>query len=137
MQPKKHSTAYLERIESAPTISEESLQIAFFEYVRIKAISDPRYELIFSIPNQRAGKIAGYRMKLAGQKKGASDIFIAVPSKNYHGFFLELKTLRGKASPEQIDFIKATTAQGYYALILATDSLQEIIDTVEAYLNVP
>ena len=135
MQHKRHSTAYLEKIESAPRVSEEALQIAFFEYVRIKAITDPRYDLIFSIPNQRAGKIAGYRMKLAGQKKGASDIFIAVPSKNYHGFFLELKTSRGKASPEQIEFIKATTAQGYYALILATDSLQEIIDTVEAYLS--
>ena len=47
---------------------------------------------------------------------GASDLFIPRATKNRHGMFLELKTLKGKLTRNQIKFIDDMNKEGYYAL---------------------
>lgn len=121
------------KVQALKQITEEQLQQQVFELFRIAAKTDPRYELIFAVPNQRAGMMAGLRMKAQGQKKGVSDIVIACPAGKHHGAFLELKRKGGKASPEQIEWIKRTAERGYYSLIIETDNPLEVFNVVKTY----
>ena len=36
-----------------------------------------------------------------GVKAGVSDLFLAYPNPNFHGLWIELKSEKGKKSPEQ------------------------------------
>jgi len=80
-------------------MTEEEHQIRLFQEMGILALSDPRYTLPFHIPNggKRFKATAG-RMKAAGVKAGVPDIFIPIPRGRYHGFFLELKSLKKYAA---------------------------------------
>lgn len=52
-------------------------------------------------------------MKREGTKKGVPDIFLAYPCKGFAGFFIELKSKKGRVSPEQKDWIKKLNEAGY------------------------
>lgn len=73
---------------------------------------------IFAIPNggwrdfQTAKKL-----KLEGVAQGVPDLFIPTPSHGFHGFFIEMKTQKGRASKEQKDWIEFLRLQGYHAII--------------------
>lgn len=63
-------------------------------------------QLLFAIPN--AGKRSyktGNRMRAEGLRKGIPDLFLAVAHLHWHGLFIEMKTDKGKLSPEQQSFI--------------------------------
>jgi hypothetical protein len=114
-------------------IIESAIQQAFFQYVRIKAQTDDRYNHIFAVPNERMGIVAGARMKAAGQKKGVSDIVIAYPSRSYPAAFIELKRKGGKASPEQVNWLKRMATAGYFAVLHETDDWQTLAKLVDDY----
>lgn len=48
-----------------------------------------------------------------GGVKGSSDIFMSVPNKSYHGFYIELKVGSGRLSTDQIEFLAAQEKVGY------------------------
>lgn len=114
-------------------ITESAIQQAFFQYVRIKAQTDDRYNFIYAVPNQRAGMVAGARMRAEGQKKGVSDIVIAYPTKSYHAGYIELKRKGGKASPEQIDWLKRMASVGNFAVLHETDDWTTLAKLVDDY----
>jgi len=53
-------------------------------------------------------------LKAEGAKAGTNDIFIAIPINGFHGFWLEVKTDKGRATQEQKDFQSKMENKGYY-----------------------
>ena len=64
---------------------------------------------------------------------GVPDIFIAVPRREYHGMFLELKSLKGRASKEQLEMLTRLSNEGYFTAIC--NSLEEAIEYISYYLK--
>jgi hypothetical protein len=72
---------------------------------------------IIHIANERGCSFQqGKTLKRMGVLSGVSDLFIPRATKNRHGMFLELKTLKGKLTRNQIKFIDDMNKEGYYAL---------------------
>lgn len=88
----------------------------------------------FHPPNEiRANKTYLKKRSSLGVKKGVSDVIILEPRGVYHGLFIELKVGSNKPSPEQLNFIEIAKSKGYKAMW--SRSLDEVINTVEEYLN--
>lgn len=97
--------------------------------------------LLFAIPNgqhlagspaQRAAKIA--RAKREGFRNGVSDLMLPVACHGFHGLFVEMKSLSGRATVEQLIFGERVTQQGYmFAVCKGADAA---IETIASYLEV-
>lgn len=63
-----------------------------------------------------------------GAVKGAADLFLAVPSGDLAGLFIEMKTERGRQSPEQEAFEARVLKEGYgYAMPRSEEEFQRVI----------
>ena len=72
--------------------------------------------------------------KRMGVSKGFPDIEIPLPKGGFHGFYLEMKRLKGgKLSDEQIEWINYLNEQGYYAVI--ANGCEEAQKMFLTYLN--
>lgn len=94
--------------------SEHAEQVAYFNWVAIKANSDIRYKNIYAIPNAGKRSIgAAMYYKAEGLKAGVLDINVDWPCGNYHGLRIEMKA-RGKTiSKAQAEWIARYTRAGY------------------------
>ena len=50
-----------------------------------------------------------------GLMAGASDLFLAMPSGGYHGFFVELKAPSKKPTMLQLEFMDKVRQHGYWS----------------------
>lgn len=92
-------------------------------------------EIIFtSAPAVAKSPRQGHENKLMGYWKGFPDLFIACPVKGYYGLFIELKTAKGKVSPEQETTIIRLTNSGYKAIICR--SPEEAIIEINKYMKI-
>jgi hypothetical protein len=124
-QPKPHPKPNaLPRSPNCPTEDQE--QFALVKWLRLKGI--PHYH----IPNQRQANVAyGVKLKALGVSKGIPDIVIPKARKGHHGLYIELKRTKGGiVSPEQKDWIRILTAEGYLAKIAygAEDAIKIITE---------
>ena len=93
--------------------------------------------MILSIPN--GALLGGNRfaiianLKKTGLLKGCPDLFIPETCGEYHGFWIEMKTKKGKVSPEQTAVIASLKDRGYKAEICY--SLEEFIEIVNNYFS--
>lgn len=71
--------------------------------------------------------------KLSGHSNGFPDLFFAEPRKGYHGLFIELKTIKGRISDEQQDWIEKLNERGYCALVAY--GFDEAKEDINNYLN--
>lgn len=84
---------------------------------------------LFAIPNGGSrGGIEAARLKSEGVRSGVPDLFLSVPRGGLAGFFIEMKALDGRASPEQTDWITSARLRGYHADIIkgADDAIKAI-----------
>ena len=80
--------------------------------------TDPRLQFIFHIPNENTAGIKwGIRNRQLGVKSGVPDLMLPIPSKGYHGLFIEMKTRNGKTSENQDRWIEALNRFGYLAVV--------------------
>lgn len=116
--------------------------------VRWFAYQYPQYNgLLFAVPNgsYRSKATAG-RLKAEGVVAGVSDLILLVPrcrasiTENNaasieikHALCIEMKTAKGRQSPEQKIWQRLVEEHGYKYAVCR--SLDEFIDTVEAYLR--
>lgn len=73
---------------------------------------------LFAIPN--GGKrdiITATRLKHEGVLAGVPDLFLMVAKGDYFGLFIEMKTINGKLSASQKEFIKLAEKQGYLSIV--------------------
>lgn len=95
--------------------------------------------LLFAVPNGGArNKATAGKLKAEGVVAGVADLILLVPRiKDYkpiiHALCIEMKTAKGRQSPDQKGWQARVEDFGYkYAVC---HSLDEFIDTVEAYLR--
>jgi len=78
----------------------------------------PWGQFLFHICNESVG---GYgwtvRNRQMGVRKGVPDLCLPIPTKEYHGLFIEMKAGKGKPSEEQKDWINFLNTVGYKAVI--------------------
>lgn len=91
---------------------EDFEQIWLMDWVRCHPDIHP---YIFHIRNEaKRSKREGHQAKLMGLKTGVSDLFLALPVKNYHGMWIELKSKNGKPSDEQLAWLELMKSVGYH-----------------------
>ncbi len=99
--------------------TEHGHQCAIFCWAAIRGQTDPRYKLLFAVPNGgERHKVVAAKMKAEGAKKGVPDIFLPVANSLYHGFFIEMKkpgleNTPSAIKPDQKKWHRELTAQGY------------------------
>lgn len=95
---------------------------------------------LIAIPNggkRNASEAA--RMKKQGVKAGVSDLFLALPSKQFHGLWIEMKAPKTNASPAgkptqvQLDWLDRMAAAGYAAQLCF--GWQAAKDAITEYLQ--
>ena len=116
--------------------TEDAIQAACIRWYKLKH----RGKMITSFPagyvfggdaTKRA--ILGRRMKEMGYMKGIPDLFIPHANRFYHGLFVEMKTEKGRLSPEQKEVIPRLEAEGYKVAVCR--SLDDFIVTVDGYMK--
>lgn len=119
-------------------------QSALIEWANLAEKKYPELKNLFAIPNGgklpyvkiHKGKIwSPQRMKLVkeGLKQGVPDLFLAYPSKDFHGLFIEMKHGKNKCTTEQENWLERLFTAGYLTAICY--SFESARDTIMDYLN--
>ena len=78
----------------------------------------PELQFMFHIPNESiGGRKWIIRNRQLGVKSGVPDLMLPIPSKGYHGMFIEMKTKTGRLTTEQKRWLTALQQLGYYATV--------------------
>jgi hypothetical protein len=96
--------------------SEHAEQAALFRWAEFARSRLPELAMLYAVPNGgHRHKATAARLKAEGVKRGVPDVCLPVARSGAHGLYIELKTERGKATPEQLGWIRALRRQGYAA----------------------
>jgi hypothetical protein len=115
---------------------EDAELIAFFDWVAWQSKRNPILQVIHHVENERKCSIAqGNRRKRKGVKAGIPDIVCPIPSGDFHGLYIEMKTKKGKISPEQERMMRLLHGLGH--CVRVAYSGKEAISILEAYLKAP
>ena len=113
-------------------ISESALQIQCIKWFDMQY---PKYSnFLYHIRNGGSMKSAreGMKFKRMGVRKGVPDLFLSIPTAEYHGFYIELKKKGGKPSEEQIANGYAYFDLGYKFAII--DDLEVFTQEITHYM---
>ena len=125
-----------------PTEHQEQVTVIKWWALKCRGYSLPNFALM-AIPNGGArDPITGSRLKAEGVRRGAPDLFLAVPmgadspsDRPFHGLLLEMKRKDGTVKPEQKIMLQYLQSQRYKAVVCW--SAQEAINEIVCYLEVP
>lgn len=94
----------------------------------------PELKLLHHVKNETAEGTRRIGIdKSMGVKKGVPDLFLPAAHGKYHGLYIEMKSETGKASNEQLWWIKELNDAGYFAAIC--HGWRKAVDTLEWYLT--
>ena len=115
-------------------MTESDHQKALITWVRLSVRRYPDLKYLYAIPNGGKRHIAtAARMKAEGARVGVSDLHLPVPRGTYYGLWIEMKSAKGRLSPEQKEWIEAMLALGHYACVCREWS--EARDALVMYLG--
>ena len=115
--------------------AEHQTQKEYFKILSLNENAFPELAFIMAIPNGGKRHIAvAMKMKAEGVKRGVPDIMIPIPTKLFHGCFLETKTEKGVMSKEQKAYRLFLIEQGYEHIICR--SVSELVSATENYLGI-
>ena len=107
-----------------------------FEQVQIHSwiIKNGLKSIFFAVPNggHRAKAVAA-SLKAEGVSAGVPDMVITRAAGGYHGAYLELKTSKGRLSPEQKQWLTSLRNEGYCAV--ACRGHKDAIAFIRAYFS--
>lgn len=92
-------------------------------------------DLFVHIPNEgKRSVLEGYVLRRLGLRRGVSDFLLPLPTKSYHGLWIELKRKDGgKESIEQKQWINKMRSLGYAAFFAR--GCDEAIKIISTYLQ--
>ncbi len=97
---------------------EEDEQEALMNWARLCQKQYPPLSLMFHIPNGgKRNATEAARLKAQGVKAGVPDLFLAHPSGDYHGLFIEMKAGDNKPTRNQLQWIEDLRCEGYAACV--------------------
>lgn len=106
--------------KSGAKMSEDQEQAWLFQWAARNRDKRPELARLFAVPNggHRSKRTAAV-LKLTGVKRGVPDIFLPVPRGEYHGLWIEMKSLAKSArpSPEQREWLAYLNEAGYRAVV--------------------
>lgn len=110
-------------------------QSALIKWAELSTAKHPCLRLLFAIPNGgKRNVITAANMKREGVKPGVPDLFLAYPSKGFHGMFIEMKKRKGgRTSEAQFQWLEMLQAAGYQVAICA--GWEEAKNMIEQYIN--
>ena len=116
-------------------MSEERLQSEVVKYIQLQY---PKVKYCASLGGQyQPFQSQRNRARKTGYVKGFPDLFIyesrTVDGITYHGLALEIKTIKGRATKEQKEWIEALNERGYKAEVVK--GLPEILNCIDTYFN--
>jgi len=134
--PLKASKASFRLKASSPLESSE--QAAVFQHAALRARDDPRWGMLFAIPNGKAASSIreAVNAKRTGLKRGVPDMFLPWPAGGWHGLFVELKRADGTKSdlkPEQADWLRRLQDAGYQTVVAF--GWKEAVAEIAGYLE--
>ncbi|MES1926549.1 VRR-NUC domain-containing protein [Salinisphaera sp. T31B1] len=99
-------------------MSEHTEQATLIRMVDWNARQHPELSMLYAVPNgsDRHPAVAG-KLKAEGVRKGVPDLCLPVARQGYHGLYVEMKTTKGRTSPEQRDWIERLQGEGYRAAV--------------------
>ena len=104
------------RAKPAP-VSEHIEAVRLIQWRDHNARIIPELRLLFAIPNGGKRNIrVAQKLKAEGVRAGVSDYLLPVARQGFHGLFLELKRIGGRATKEQKDWAPDMSKQGYMAI---------------------
>lgn len=114
-----------------PDDEEHRIQASCVRWFRLKY---PRLRHnLFAVPNgARRDKSTGAKLKAEGVLAGVADLILLKSNRFYGALLIEMKTERGRQSPNQQEWEKHITADGYKYVVCR--SLDEFRKTVTEYL---
>ena len=90
--------------------------------------------LLNSVPNGGArNAVTGAIIKREGAVRGVADLELNMARGGWHGLKIEMKTPKGRQSPEQKQWQKAVEEQGYYYAVCRC--FDDFYNLVEWYLS--
>jgi hypothetical protein len=122
----------------SPRPLEVDEQAAVFQHAALRARTDPRWGMLFAIPNGKAASSIreAVNAKRTGLKRGVPDMFLPVPVGEWHGLFLELKRYgrtKSDLKPEQVSWIVKLQAAGYQTVVAF--GWKEAVAEIAGYLG--
>ena len=103
---------------------EHNIQVAIVQYLRLRGFE------VFAIPNGgRRDAVTGAKLKAEGVSAGAADLIILLPIGNV--LFVEVKTAKGRQSPEQKAFQERVEKLGFNYVIWRS------VEDAEKFINSP
>jgi len=112
---------------------ESEEQTAIIEWANIMQHRVPELALLYHVPNGGSRNVVeAKRLKAQGVKSGVPDLVLPVARGKYHGLYIELKTLRGRVSDTQKQWLDALRNQGYAAIVCR--GADEAIAMIAKYL---
>lgn len=93
--------------------------------------------IIFAVPNGGLRrKTEAIRLKAEGVLASVPDLVVAEPRGPFHGLFVEMKRVGGKATKDQAAMMERLRARGY-RVHLGADGVDAAFAAVEWYLMLP
>ena len=116
-------------------MSESRLQSEVVKYIQLQY---PKARYCASLGGQyQPFQSQRNRARKTGYVKGFPDLFIyesrTVDGITYHGLALEIKTIKGRATKEQKEWIEALNERGYKAEVVK--GLPDILNLIDSYMN--
>ena len=109
-------------------------QVAVVQWAAYQAKKYPGLGLLYAIPNAaRRSLRQGAWMKSEGLRAGVPDLCLPVPRGTFHGLYLEMKSMKGKTTKEQGDWLNGLAKQGYKTAVC--HGAEEAIHVIQAYLE--
>ena len=98
--------------------TEHAEQVALVQWADYQRFNgEPIGNDLFSIPNgARCSMSQAKRLKAEGLRAGVPDLMLGIPVAQFHGLFIEMKSMSGYPSPEQRKRIERLNSRGYKAV---------------------
>lgn len=111
---------------------EHNIQVACVRWFNLQY---PQYRgLLFSVPNGGARNlVTAAKLKAEGVVAGVADLLLLVPKQWAFALCIEMKTTKGRQSPEQKEWQAKVEGEGYRYAVCR--SIEEFMDTINDYLK--
>lgn len=115
-------------------MTEAQEQRFLFQWAGYAEQQYPELKLLHHIPNggKRDVRTAA-NLKKEGVKAGVPDICLPVARGQYHGLYIELKTVKGKVQKNQKEWLNALNSEGYatkvcYGWLEAKEAIEKYLE---------
>ncbi|CAI1502735.1 VRR-NUC domain [Serratia quinivorans] len=115
-----------------PELEEQAALIEWADKTVIDGIRIGDY--LIHIPNEgKRGPKAAKDAKRLGLRAGVPDLFLALPRNGYAGLWIEMKSITGIATSEQIDWMRKLKNEGYSVFLSRSFGMAK--DSVMKYMG--